>query len=306
MTVRELKAGTIVRALRRLDPGAADVHEGDVGVVFGAANCYGDNCGPIVRWLRIEPGEKRNMIVMGGTCNIYSGQVDVLLRPDTGFLNRIAPSYFARILALTIYKEFEADNWGDIDPEWFSKVFDLDSEADMDLVRDVKALEAVMLRVVHKLRETVVREECKHNSACTQLSPKHGDRGPVPIRWCGLCGALGIFNPLVKGKIEWLLPGVRAFTQLRLFSEDRGDRLCGWLDHESAGQQEVRPTSTISDEDHAFGFLRERAPISPAAWEKLFQGTDLKNEARAWLQRWIDEGLCTLDDRLRVVVVEGS
>lgn len=64
--------------------------------------------------------------------------------------------------------------------------------------------------------------------------------------------------------------------------------------------------SSISDEDHAFGFLREQAPISPVAWEKLFQDTDLKNRARIWLQSWIDSGLCMLDDNLRVVVVESD
>lgn len=65
----ELHRGTVVVALRHLDPGVADVHPGTRGVVFEPANAYGDNCGPMVCWL--HPNGLSSM------CNVYPGDVEV-------------------------------------------------------------------------------------------------------------------------------------------------------------------------------------------------------------------------------------
>lgn len=64
--VDKLQAGDIVRAEKHLDPGAADILPGTIGVVFGEQNFYGDNCGPIVRWIP-------NMEV----CNVYDMDVSI-------------------------------------------------------------------------------------------------------------------------------------------------------------------------------------------------------------------------------------
>lgn len=72
MKVNELKRGTIVRALKDLDPEGADVKKGQLGVVFGDANCYGDEAGPIVRWLDVVGGK----VEVAGVCNVYEGWVE--------------------------------------------------------------------------------------------------------------------------------------------------------------------------------------------------------------------------------------
>jgi hypothetical protein len=61
-----LARGTTVRAIRRLDPTAANVSRGIHGVVFEEANAYGDGCGPMVAWDN------------GGYCNVYPGDVEVI------------------------------------------------------------------------------------------------------------------------------------------------------------------------------------------------------------------------------------
>jgi hypothetical protein len=74
MKVEDLKPGAIVRAITNLDKEGANVKRGDIGVVFGSANCYGDNAGPIIHWFRA----KNNQVILGGVCNIYAGQVEIL------------------------------------------------------------------------------------------------------------------------------------------------------------------------------------------------------------------------------------
>lgn len=60
-----LSRGTLVKAIRNLDPDGAAVLEEDLGVVFEEADYYEDGCGPMVRWFR------------GGACNVYEGDVAV-------------------------------------------------------------------------------------------------------------------------------------------------------------------------------------------------------------------------------------
>ena len=64
--IMKLKRGALVVAIRLLDEGAADVQPGTLGVVFNETDFYGDDCGPIVRW------------VTGAVCNVYPGDVDVV------------------------------------------------------------------------------------------------------------------------------------------------------------------------------------------------------------------------------------
>ena len=59
----DLSRGTLVEALRDLDPEGANVAKGTLGVVFEESNFYGDGCGPMVRW------------ATGGACNVYHGDV---------------------------------------------------------------------------------------------------------------------------------------------------------------------------------------------------------------------------------------
>ena len=60
-----LKCGEIVIASRALDPEGACVKAGEMGFVFRERNFYGDDAGPMVRWMS------------GGCCNIYRGDVVV-------------------------------------------------------------------------------------------------------------------------------------------------------------------------------------------------------------------------------------
>lgn len=61
-----LERGTMVVAVRQLDPEGANVQIGDKGVVFEEAEFHGEGYGPLVRWCR------------GGCCNVYLGDVTVL------------------------------------------------------------------------------------------------------------------------------------------------------------------------------------------------------------------------------------
>lgn len=61
--VSKLSLGDIVMALKHLDSNGANVRFGTLGVIFTRTNEYGDNCGPMVRWMN------------SGACNIYDGDV---------------------------------------------------------------------------------------------------------------------------------------------------------------------------------------------------------------------------------------
>lgn len=79
-----LEPGTIVRALRDLDPQGANVAKGDLGVVTHVANYYEDGYGPIVHWFRVvedEAGFPLHRVGTGGCCNVYEGDVEVVLDP---------------------------------------------------------------------------------------------------------------------------------------------------------------------------------------------------------------------------------
>lgn len=66
--IMKMKRGTVVIAVRCLDPVAANVIPGTKGVVFEETNFYGDDCGPMVRWMT------------GTCCNVYPGDVKILSR----------------------------------------------------------------------------------------------------------------------------------------------------------------------------------------------------------------------------------
>jgi hypothetical protein len=75
--VSKLRRGDVVLAIRSLDPLAADVTAGLVGVVFEEYNFYEDGGGPMVRWLNF-------------CCsNVYDGDV-VRLPLKKGALNELA------------------------------------------------------------------------------------------------------------------------------------------------------------------------------------------------------------------------
>lgn len=81
MTVADLKRGCIVLALRDLDPRGANVKAGELGVVFGEKNCYGDDAGPIVRWFRVVEDETAfplHQVGLAGVCNVYEGDVELV------------------------------------------------------------------------------------------------------------------------------------------------------------------------------------------------------------------------------------
>lgn len=83
--MRDLKAGTIVRALRDLDPHGARVREGDLGVVHAEAGYYGPGYGPLVQWFRVVEDERQfpmHSVGLGGICNVYEGDVQVVAEPD--------------------------------------------------------------------------------------------------------------------------------------------------------------------------------------------------------------------------------
>ena len=60
-----LPRGTLVKALRNLDPDGANVSKDLLGVVFEEANWHETGAGPLVRWFT------------GTTCNVYDGDVKV-------------------------------------------------------------------------------------------------------------------------------------------------------------------------------------------------------------------------------------
>lgn len=64
-SIRDLRVGTIVVAIRDLDPSGAAVRAGTLGVVYMPADSD-PGFGPLVRWLNM------------GTCNIYEGDVNVI------------------------------------------------------------------------------------------------------------------------------------------------------------------------------------------------------------------------------------
>ncbi len=66
---RRLDRGTIVVAAKPLDPEGANVRQGEFGVVFEEADYHEKGSGPMVRWLS------------GGACNIYDGDVQILVWP---------------------------------------------------------------------------------------------------------------------------------------------------------------------------------------------------------------------------------
>jgi hypothetical protein len=79
MNVKDLKRGTVVRALRDFDPRGANVQEGDMGVVYEESNFHEDNSGPMVRWLEVvedEAGFPLHQVGPMGICNVYEGDVE--------------------------------------------------------------------------------------------------------------------------------------------------------------------------------------------------------------------------------------
>lgn len=66
LAVAYLKPGTLVRAIRHLDPEGADVRAGTRGVIFHEQNFYKDGAGPCVMWMT------------GSMCSVYDGDVKVI------------------------------------------------------------------------------------------------------------------------------------------------------------------------------------------------------------------------------------
>lgn len=64
--VNKLVRGDVVIAVRHLDKPGANVNIGVTGVVFETTNHYGDENGPMVRWMNM------------GACNVYNGDVMIL------------------------------------------------------------------------------------------------------------------------------------------------------------------------------------------------------------------------------------
>ena len=64
-----LSRGTIVFAAQDLDPEGANVRSGEKGVIFEEAEYHEGGSGPMVRWFS------------GGACNVYDGDVQVLVFP---------------------------------------------------------------------------------------------------------------------------------------------------------------------------------------------------------------------------------
>lgn len=67
--VRKLNRGDLVFAAHNLDPQGANVRAGEKGVVFEEADYHEMGTGPMVRWFS------------GGACNVYDGDVQVLVHP---------------------------------------------------------------------------------------------------------------------------------------------------------------------------------------------------------------------------------
>ena len=63
--MNKLKRGTLIKAIRDLDPSGANVKEDTLGVVFEEENFYEAGCGPMVRWFP------------KGVCNVYPGDYTV-------------------------------------------------------------------------------------------------------------------------------------------------------------------------------------------------------------------------------------
>jgi len=64
--VEDLDIGDVVIAKTHLDKEGANVRPGTIGIVFAKKNHYGDNCGPMVRWMNL------------GVCNVYEGDCELL------------------------------------------------------------------------------------------------------------------------------------------------------------------------------------------------------------------------------------
>lgn len=62
----DLQPGTLVEAIKPLDPEGANIDTGTRGVVFHERNYYRDHAGPAVMWMT------------GGMCSIYEGDVKVI------------------------------------------------------------------------------------------------------------------------------------------------------------------------------------------------------------------------------------
>lgn len=114
MKTEDLKKGTIVRANKDLDPEGANVKEGQVGVVFGDANCYGDEAGPIVQWFKVvedELGYPLHQVGLAGICNVYDDDVEPLLLPGPNPSLVLPPSVEGRYAVARLLHH----SWKDID-----------------------------------------------------------------------------------------------------------------------------------------------------------------------------------------------
>lgn len=79
MSVRDLKRGTVVVALRQLDIDGANVSEGDLGVVFEEDEFHGPAEGPMVQWMSSTYDVQRDTkCIPGGRCNVYEGDVEAV------------------------------------------------------------------------------------------------------------------------------------------------------------------------------------------------------------------------------------
>jgi len=65
-TLDDLRRGTLVRAVKNVDPSGADAQKGDLGVVFEESQYHEPNSGPMVCWFH------------GGRCNVYEGDVEIV------------------------------------------------------------------------------------------------------------------------------------------------------------------------------------------------------------------------------------
>lgn len=100
----DLVPGMMVVARKNYDPTGAHVHRGDTGFVFGSSNVYGDEAGPIVKWIK------------GGVCNIYPHMSEVIWWDDSVWQfsrNKVVPEPDA-IRGLLNY------SWKDINFEYDS------------------------------------------------------------------------------------------------------------------------------------------------------------------------------------------
>lgn len=106
--VDKIKRGTVVRAIQNLDPEAANIQPGQLGVVFGDSNCYGDGAGPIVQWFMVEEGK----VGFSGVCNVYDGWIEVVRPPD--IRGRGEDISLPSVAALIAIKKLFHYSWNDI------------------------------------------------------------------------------------------------------------------------------------------------------------------------------------------------